>query len=233
MLAAAIVAPAALAVLASFVERFVAWLIAGEFPIELRARKKFRDRATRAMRELRKEEATGDIRDGSGRRYRVGVFFLLAGDLEKAAAAFDWFDEKFPEDIGEPIFYLYGALAAYRQGDLLKARTRLANALLGNIYLLPLLIEERIDTSGIWHASNWGEASYLRGVAEFLNEPTSNERRWMAVEWNSTPFVALREGYLATYRALNQEQEFSRRGIILSKWEKVRAKCFAMLTREK
>lgn len=48
--------------------------------------KKYRDHANRARRELFKEkEKFGAISDGSGKRYRVCVYFVLSGAPEKAA----------------------------------------------------------------------------------------------------------------------------------------------------
>lgn len=196
-------------------------------------RKRFRARANGAMRKLRKEEASGYIRDGSGNRYRVGVYFLLAGDLERAAEAFDWFEGKFEDDVGEPLFFLYGALTAYRRGDLTNARSRLANAMLSNIFLLPFLWGDRIDTSGMWLSSNWEEEGYIATVREFLDEPTPEERQWIASEWNSAPFVTLREGYISTFRALDKESDYLRRSAILNRWMATKAEHFDQLERQR
>ncbi len=195
-------------------------------------RKRYLARATRAMRELRKEEAAGYIRDGSGKRYRVGVFFLLAGDLEKAAKAFDWFETKFIDDTGEPIFLLYGALTAYRRGELARARVRLANATVSNIFLLPHLLQERFDAIGVWVSSNRAAEHYLVETRDYLDEPTQEERAWIGSEWNSPPFVALKDGYLETYRALNAERDLMRRRSLLTKWESLQAEQFAKLERQ-
>jgi hypothetical protein len=195
-------------------------------------RKRFRARANSGMRKLRKEEASGYIGDGGGNRYRVGPYFLLAGDLEKAAEAFEWFDQTFAgQDSGEPIFFLCGALTAYRQGEWAKARLRLVHAMLGNIFLLPFFWGEQVDATGVWFFSNRAERSYLATVREFLDEPTPEEREWMASEWNSRPFAALRKGYLSTFRALDKEPGFARRDLILRRWLKLQAKQFAKLER--
>lgn len=195
-------------------------------------RKRFRARANSAMRKLRKEETNGYIGDGSGNRYRAGVYFLLTGDQKMAAEAFDWVDRNFADDTGEPIFFLYGALTACRCGERAKARVRLANAMLSNIFLLPFLWGEHIDATGMWLSSNWEEESYLAKVREFLDEPTPEERKWIVSEWNSAPFTALREGYFSTCRALDKEYGFVRRGIILNRWTRLQAKQFATLKRQ-
>ncbi len=195
-------------------------------------KKRFLARATRARRELRKEETAGYIRDGSGNRYRVGVFFLLAGDVERAADAFDWFEETFTDDVGEPIFFLYGALTAYRRGRLSKARVRLAFAKVCNIFLLPYLLRQGIDATGVWLSSNWADESYLAEMRDYLDGATQEDRAWIASEWNSAPFVTLREGYLSTYRALNAERDLMRRRSLLTKWDLLQARQFAKLERQ-
>lgn len=82
-------------------------------------RRKFRERANRARRGLLNEKKKyGYINDGSGKRYRAGVYYLLSGDVEKALEFYSWFEQEFPDDIGEPISELYWALAHYRAGNI-------------------------------------------------------------------------------------------------------------------
>ena len=182
-------------------------------------RKRYRSRAVRAQRALAAERVKyGGIDDSSGKRYRVGVFFLLSGELERAVAAFDEFDVTFPDDGGEPIFHLYGALAAYRGGDPAKARARLREAVLGNLFLVPHIIGREFHPPAIWAASNRQEADYLEEIVEFLDEPTSEERRWMAAEWDSATFEKLRKRYIATFGALHGERDFGKRAAILDGW---------------
>lgn len=181
--------------------------------------KRYRDRATRAMRELLKEKKLyGHIHDGGGKRYLVGMYFLLAGDIQKAAEAFDWFYAEFPDDVGEPIQHLYSALAAYRSGDFGTAEKRLKEAMVSNVYLLPHIIQEEIHTEGIWHSSNWRSEAYLDEVREFLEEPNQQERAWITAQFHTATFQELMNGYLATYRALNSEDNVERRGAILDEW---------------
>ena len=181
--------------------------------------KRYLDRASRAMRELRKEKQKyGQIHDGSGKRYLAGLYFLLGGDVRKSAEAFDWFYEEFPDDVGEPIQHLYASLAAFRIGALLTGEKRLKEAMLSNIYLLPRIIQAEINTEGVWHSSNWAREEYLDEVGEFLEEPSAEERAWIAEKFSSTPFCDLLNGYIETCRALNTESVVSRRSEILNKW---------------
>lgn len=194
------------------------------FRVTSEQKKRFRDRATRAARELKKEKASfGCINDGGGKRYRIGVFFLLAGDVERANEEFDWFYEEFPDDAGEPIFHLYSAITAYRHGDMSKARRRLLDSMLSNIFLLPYLVGKKFSASGIWHPSNWYHENYIFDKEELLKEPTNEEKNWISMELSSASFVALRDGYVATYRALNSEHDITKRTAILSSWHRLQA----------
>jgi len=95
--------------------------------------KRYRDRANRARRGLFKEkERFGAISDGSGKRYQVCVYFVLSGAPEKAVEFIEWFEQEFPDDVGEPAFLLFVAIAYYRLGLLEKARTYLLDAMLSN-----------------------------------------------------------------------------------------------------
>ena len=190
-------------------------------------RHKFRERALRAIRELEKERVSfGRINDSSGKRYRAGVFFLLSGDLKRAGETFDWFYKEFPDDVGEPVFHLYSALAAYRQGKPIKARTRRLDTMLSNIFLLPHLAGQPFNAPDIWYQSNWHQESYLLEVEELLHEPTSEERAWIASELSSDTFVTLRDGYIATFTELKFETDIARRMSILGKWQRLQAEFF-------
>lgn len=187
-------------------------------------KKKLHDRAVRAARLLRNEKSEyGYINDGAGRRYRVGVYFLLAGELQRACEAFDWFYDEFPDDSGEPVFYLYAALAAHRAGELGKARRRLLQASVSNIFILPLLAGEQYPAPDIWYPSNCDYEEYLMEVEEYLSEPTHQEREWIRHELGTAPFKKMRDGYVSAFQALKYEQDLDQRASILSTWQIVQA----------
>lgn len=185
----------------------------------LEEKKRFRDRANRARRDLLKEkEQQGYINDGSGKRYRVAVFYVIAGANEKALDFYSWFESEFPDDIGEPIFDLYWALAEFRAGHEEQARHRLQIAMLSNLYMLPFLFQEPIEELDIWHSSNRDQQDYLWEVEEYLDEPTAEEREWFRKEYNSQPYEALRHEYVETCHELKYEHDFLKRSAILNKW---------------
>lgn len=189
--------------------------------------KKFRDRANRASRGLLKEkEDYGYINDGSGKRYRAAIYYVLAGENDKALEFYSWFEDEFPDDIGEPVFDLYWALAENRAGHEKEASYRLLIAMISNIYMLPYVFEEPANILDIWHHSNRAAPDYLYEIEELLDEPSEEERQWMKTKFMSQPFVDLRNGYVDTYHALKNENDFQKRGEILKKWYSFSAKHF-------
>lgn len=51
------------------------------------------------------------------KRYLAPLYYILAGDNDKALAFYTWFEEEFSDDIGEPVFDLYWVLAECRAGN--------------------------------------------------------------------------------------------------------------------
>lgn len=182
--------------------------------------KKYRDRANRARRELFKEkEKFGVISDGSGKRYRVCVYYVLSGAPEKAAEYLEWFEQAFADDIGEPAFLLYAALAHYRLGSLSTARRYLFDSMLSNIYLLPYLLSRSMPRQDMWHSSNRAQPDYIEEIEELLEEPTSQEREWISEQFDSELFMKARSKYIETFHALQHASELDTRRRILGDWQ--------------
>lgn len=183
--------------------------------------KKLRDRANRARRALLKEKETyGWIDDSSGKRYRAPVDYVLAGENQKALEFFAWFESEFPDDIGDPIFDLYWALAEFRAGHAQEASRRLKSAMLGNLYILPFILGEPIHLLDIWHSSNLEYPDYAHENEVYLREPTPEEREWIGREYNSQDFAALRAAYIHTYHQLKDERNIEKRREILDEWRR-------------
>ena len=181
--------------------------------------KKSRDRANRSKRALLKEQKDfGFISDGSGKRYRVNVDYIFCGEVQKAGEFIRWFEEQFPDDVGEPVFLLYSAITYFRLQERQKARSYLLDAMLSNVYLLPTLFSKPIPKLDMWHSSNWEAPEYVQEIQEYLSEPSSEERAWFKEEFEGQLFTKIREKYIATYRALQGEREVKVRGRILDDW---------------
>src|SRR2546422_6510719 len=131
------------------------------------AQKRFRSQATRLSRALLSENRPcGYLSDGSGRRYRIGPLYALAGDLGKALEHYEWFEKHYSDDVGEPFHYLWWSLTLYRAGRLKTANERLLETMVRNLYLLPHLVGSPLARQNIWHGSNWGEPEYISDVSE-------------------------------------------------------------------
>lgn len=124
------------------------------------------------------------------------------------------------------MFNLFGALAAYRCGEMEKARARLLETMLSNMFLLPHLIGQRFEAPDAWHPSNRHQESYLEEVEGFLHEPSGEELRWIEAELSTPSFTTLRNGYVTTFSALNGERDISRRVEPLRQWESLQAESF-------
>lgn len=186
--------------------------------------KKSRDRANRSKRALLKEQKDfGFISDGSGKRYRIPVDYVVAGDIKKAEEFIRWFEDQFSDDVGEPIFLLYSALTYFRLQEYQKARSYLLDTMLSNIYLLPVLFSKPIAKIDMWHSTSWEYPEYVQELNEYLNEPTSQERVWFQEEFESRLFTEVREKYIKTYRELDYERDIATRRRILDEWRKFRA----------
>lgn len=190
--------------------------------------KKYRDRANRARRALLKEkEKFGSISDGSGKRYLVCVYFMMSGAPEKAFDFIEWFEQEFPDDMGEPAFFLYAALACHHMGYQKKARSYLLNAMLSNIYMLPFLFSQPLSRQDIWHSSSYDLPEYIDEIEDLLEAPTSEERKWLKAQFDSEIFTSARKKYVDTFRALDHVDDFCTRSRIVDEWYDYVSSCRA------
>ena len=99
--------------------------------------KAIRDRIRRYERALEKELKEGYGGDGYGKRYLLGPLYMLLDDVEGALASYDWYEESYPDDGGDPYQYLTWALALYRAGLRHEAFNRLYQTILENYIKFP------------------------------------------------------------------------------------------------
>jgi hypothetical protein len=175
--------------------------------------KKIRARLRRYERELRKEqEEHGTLRDGYGKRYLLGPFYLLLDDVEGALQAFAWFEETFPDDIGEPAHYLCWTLALYRAGDLEQATCRLRQSMLSNLYLIPHLLGRQQDELDIRHVSNYETMEFLEWVPpEIWALWDAPALAWAGETYDGPAFARIRARYIEIQRQLKSEPVGPRR----------------------
>jgi hypothetical protein len=179
--------------------------------------KKIRARITRYERELRKErDKLGYISDGYGKRYLLGPLYLLMDDVEGAVRSYKWFEETFPDDIGEPVHFLCWSLALYRSGDTAQAGQRLRQTMLSNLYLIPHLLGREQDELDIWHGSNYEQKEFLEYVPpEIWALWDSSALRWVQKMYDSPEFRRIRARYIEIHEQLKSEPRGPRRSALV------------------
>lgn len=181
--------------------------------------KRYRNRANRNWRALRKEyEKFGYYDDSGGKRYLAGIYYVLAREMDKAASYFDWYADAFADDAGEPVFLLCWALSTHHSASEEEARRRFHNAMLSNLYLMPSLLGEPIEPLDIWHSTNRERTEYLSEVDEWLRDFPSADLSWLRSEYEMAGAEALRGEYVRTYHKLKHEEQREARREILQKW---------------
>jgi len=179
--------------------------------------KKIRARIRRYERALRKEgDKFGYISDGYGKRYLLGPLYLLMGDVEGAVRSYEWFEETFPDDIGEPVHFLCWSLALYRSGDTAQAAQRLRQTMLSNLYLVPHLLGREQDELDIWHSSNYEEKEFLDYVPpEIWALWDAPALQWAAETYDSPEFLRVRARYIEIYAQLKSEPRGPQRSALV------------------
>lgn len=160
------------------------------------SKKKIKQRISSYHRAFKKElETHGFISDGYGKRYLLFSLYFVLNDLEKSEEYFEWFEEEFPADVGEPVMYLCWAISLHRMGKENDARKKLAMLLLSNIYFIPQLLSDiGIEKEDMWHSSNFEEIDYF----DYLPDPvlealTYTELEWIEKLYDSDEFQKLKD----------------------------------------
>ena len=179
--------------------------------------KKTRARITRYERELRKErDKFGYIGDGYGKRYLLGPLYLLMDDVEGAVRSYEWFEETFPDDIGEPVHFLCWSLALYRSGDTAQAAQRLRQTMLSNLYLIPHLLGREQDELDIWHGTNYEQKGFLEYVPpEIWALWDATALLWAEKIYDSPEFCRIRTRYIEVHEQLKSEPRGPRRSALV------------------
>ncbi len=167
--------------------------------------KKLKAKLRRYERELRKEQAKhgGFLNDGGGKRYMLGAMYLLLGDTTGAITSFNWFEATFPDDSGEPGFFLCWTLALYRAGEPSAATSKLRQTMLSNLYLIPHLLGQAQPEYDIWHGSNEDRADYMLYIPpELFALWDDNARQWVNEQYHGPELTAIRERYIEIYQQL-------------------------------
>ena len=193
-----------------------------QFPIEP---KKIVARIKRYERELRREyEKFHFISDDFGKRYLLGPLYMMSGDLVGAIKSFEWFEQTFSDDIGEPFHYLCWTLALYRSGDIVGAKHKLLQTMLSNLYLIPHLLGMEQDKLNIWHGSNIAEKDYLQyAPIEILKLWDEQALQWAKTTYHSPEFRQVRTRYIEIGEQLIHEPVGPKRSQLVKEAFELRA----------
>jgi hypothetical protein len=185
-----------------------------QFPEEPR---KIRARITRYERELRKEyDKLGGIHDGYGKRYLLGPLYLLMGEIAGAVKSFKWFEQTFPDDVGEPVHFLCWTLALYRSGEIAAASHKLLQTMLSNLYLMPHLLGREQDELDIWHGSNYEQKDFLQYVPpEIWGLWDAPALQWAEEMYDSPEFRRIRARQIEIREQLKSEPRGPRRSALV------------------
>ena len=177
--------------------------------------KRIRERIRRYERALKRELEEGYGGDGYGKRYLLGPLYMLMGDVDGALASFDWYEDAYPDDGGDPYQYLTWALALFRGGRRQEAFNKLYQTMLENLYLVPFLLGRNPQPLDIWHSSNLGWIEYAIEVPkELLNLWDDVALQW-AREVSEHPAVVEKVArYIAIHRDLKSEPPGPRRSAL-------------------
>ena len=180
--------------------------------------RKIRERINRYERKLRKEyEKSGFFNDGYGKRYLLGPLYMVLGDLPGAIRSFEWFEQTFPNDIGEPFHYLCWTLALYRSGNMAKASFKLRQTMLSNLYLIPHLLGLEQNELDIWHGSNIAEKDYLQyAPPEIWTLWDKSALQWVKDTYDSPEFCRVRARYIEIHAHLKFEPPGPKRSQLVS-----------------
>lgn len=131
-------------------------------------------RAMVAWHEGKHREAARDFarlleinpKDHQGARFFLPLVWLLADDLEEAAAFYQTYEKRYPGDFVDPAFYFGWGLVLFLGGDEARARRKYQEAMLRNVYLAPMLLEKPEPEGPMWLPNERAEPSY---AAEFVD----------------------------------------------------------------
>ncbi|NQS98605.1 MAG: hypothetical protein HQ591_09130 [candidate division Zixibacteria bacterium] len=156
---------------------------------------------------LKYEKRTfGSIGDRAGARYLLGPLYLLMEDVEGALKSFRWFENEFPDDVGDPFQYLSWALAYYKSGQLKKAEGKFIQTMLLNLYLIPYILGDDQPVYDIWHGSNVDEKGYLNYLPEEYKALWDDAAlKWTAEAYEGEKARSFRNKYIEIQHQLLHE----------------------------
>ena len=168
--------------------------------------KKLKSLISRYKSEMKREEKEhGFLSDGAGKRYILFFLYFILNDSAKSLDYIKWYEEKCPNDVGDPIQKLCWVLMLYRAGEQYEARVRAADLMLSNLYMIPFVLGRDTRIHRIWYGSNLEERDFVSNTpAEILNSIGNEERDWLASVYDDPLFVQLRKKHIELMRKVKK-----------------------------
>ncbi len=107
-----------------------------------------------------------NVRDNQGVRFFVPLLHLLYENTEGARRYFEEYQKTYAQDYAEPAFLFGWGLSLSLEGEETEAKAKYRAAMLKNIYIAPMLLEEPEPSRGLWHPNDRAEANY---AADFID----------------------------------------------------------------
>jgi len=179
--------------------------------------KALKQRISSYRRALDKEKQTHNfINDGYGKRHLLFCLYLLLSDHSKVQEYFDWYEKEFTDDAGDPIQLFCWAIMLFRLGEEDKARYKLAESMLSNLYVIPFFLGRKTKKYDMWHSSNYDEIDYLDYLPQQIIDAIDDaDRIWMAEHYDSFIFQRIRNRYIEIYHELDGLKGVEARSVLV------------------
>jgi hypothetical protein len=165
---------------------------------------------------LKEKKRFGHVNDGDGMRYLLFSLYFVLNDTKETKDYIEWYEEEFSDDMGEPIQKLCWALSLRRMNDEKEAKKLLAETMLTNLYILPKVLDRKIERYDIWHPSSDQSPGYVGYLPkEVISAITEEEKRWISQQYDSSGFGRIRQRYIEIYHDLKDTSDLSERGRLL------------------
>ncbi len=100
--------------------------------------------------------------DNQGVRFLIPLVHLLEENDADALKSLKQYEQNYPDDYCEPALLFGKGLAEWRNGSEETARAAYHSAMLKNIYIAPLLLDQPIPPADIWHPNDRSELNYAQ-----------------------------------------------------------------------
>lgn len=186
--------------------------------------KKLRARIRSYERKLEQEKKEfGAFMDGSGKRYLLGPLYLLMDDIEGSIKSFEWFENEFSDDVGEPYQYLCWTLALYKSNNLNEAKKKALETVFQNLYLIPYLFQIEQKQHDMWHSSNMEWLEYTEYLpAEFIDLWDDKALEWLKQFYNDNKTQDIIKAYVVLNVRLKDLRPGDERGEVINKINKLK-----------